>query len=476
MPTGTAIEQTAQVADSLRDLMRKDPRVLNITTFYGSGSPRFQTAYAPQIGGTNFAQFVVNTKSDKETVALLNKFTPMYTNYFSGAMVRFKQLDYSDALAPIEIRYSGDDLQQLHAVVDSAMAILRHDPNLLLVRSNFEGTTDGMKVTLDNDESTRLGINKAMLSMNLATRFGTGIPLATVWEGDYPIQVMLKDNHFGLQRPEDVGNATVSGMVPSVNIPLRQIAKVQPDWSEGQIVRRNGVRTISVFADMQRNLNLNNVTDKAIKEVSTIHMPKGVTMSLGGQRESDNEYGPQIYGGLAISVFVIFAILLFHLKDIRLSLLIMFSLFFSLLGAALGVLIMGQEMSMTGTLGIISLMGIIVRNGIIMVDYAEELRVGYHLSAKHAALQAAQRRMRPIFLTSAAASMGVVPMVIQNSPMWGPMGVIVCFGTIISMLFIITMIPIGYWMIFRIEDKKRKLKNEKARSESMLAMLHSSNG
>jgi len=476
MPTGTAIEQTAQVADSLRDMMKQDPRVLNITTFYGSSSPRFQTAYAPQIGGTNFAQFIVNTKSDKETVALLDKYTPMYTNYFSNAMVRFKQLDYSDATAPIEIRYSGDDLQKLHAVVDSAMAILHHDPNLLLVRSNFEGTTNGMKITLDNDESTRLGINKAMLSMNLATRFGTGIPLSTVWEGDYPVQVMLKDNHFGLQHPDDVGNATVSGMIPSVNVPLRQIAKVQPDWSEGQIVRRNGVRTISVLADVRRGLNLNNVTSKVLNEVSTIHMPEGVTMKAGGQKASDEEYGPQIYDGLVISIFVIFVILLFHLKDIRLSLLIMFSLLFSLLGAALGVFIMRQEVGMTGTLGIISLMGIIVRNGIIMVDYAEELRTKYHLSAKHAALHAAQRRMRPIFLTSAAASMGVVPMVIQNSPMWGPMGVVVCFGTIVSMLFIITMIPIGYWMIFRIEDKKRKLKNEGVRAASMLAMLHSSMG
>ena len=103
-------------------------------------------------------------------------------------------------------------------------------------------------------------------------------------------------------------------------------------------------------------------------------------------------------------------------------------------------------------------MGIIVRNGIIMVDYAEELRVHHRLSAKRAALQAAQRRMRPIFLTSAAASMGVIPMVIANTPLWGPMGVVVCFGTLVSLLFIVTMIPIGYWMIFRIEDRKRTLK------------------
>ncbi len=458
MPTGTAIERTALVADSLRDMLKKDKRVVNVTTFYGSGSPRFQTSYAPQIGGTNFAQFIVNTSGDKDTEQLLDEFTPKYSTYFSDAMVRFKQLDYSDATAPVEIRFSSDNLQQLHESVDKAMQQMRANPHLILVRSNFEGTTPGMDVEMDNDEANRLGINKTLLSMNLATRFGSGIPLTTLWEGDYPVNVVLKDNHSGLQHPDDLGNATVSGMMPGVNVPLRQIAKVKPDWNEGMIVRRNGIRTISVYADTQRGLNLNSVTDEVLHNIASIHLPQGVTVSAGGQRASDEEYGPQIYNGLAISILIIFAILLFHFRDIKMSLLIMFSLLFSLLGAAFGVLIMGQDLGMTGILGIISLMGIIVRNGIIMVDYAEELRIKHRMSAKHAALQAAQRRMRPIFLTSAAASMGVVPMVLQNSPMWGPMGIVVCFGTIISMFFIITMIPIGYWMIFRIEDKKRHLK------------------
>lgn len=470
MPSGTAIERTAQVADSLQHLMKRDSRVLNVTTFYGSGSPRFQTSYAPQIGGTNFAQFIVNTKDDEDTQALLDKFTPMYSSYFSDAQVRIKQLDYSDAISPIEIRFSGSDLSQLHKTVDHAMAIMRRDSDLLLVRSNFEGTTSGLNVIMNSDESNRLGINKAMLSMNLATKFGNGIPLTKVWEGDYPVNVMLKDVKTGKQNPDDLSNAMVSGLVPGVNVHLSQIANVKPDWHESMIVRRNGVRTISVLADVRRGVNLNKITDRTLTSLKSVS-DKGVTLKVGGQRASDDENGPQIYGGLSISIVIIFLILIFHFKDIRMSVLIMFSLLFSLLGAAIGIYVMRQDVSLTGILGMISLMGIIVRNGIIMIDYAEELRKKNRISAKHAAIQAAERRMRPIFLTSAAASMGVVPMVIQNSPMWGPMGVVVCFGTIVAMFFILTMIPIGYWMIFRIEDKKRHLKNEKDRAKMMLKIV-----
>ena len=460
LPQGTSIERTAAVADSLRNMMQTDKRIRNISTFYGMSSPRFQTSYAPQLGGTNYAQFIVNTENDAATMALVDSFTTRYTDHFAEAQVRIKQLDYSDASSPVEIRFSGDDLNAIHQAVDSATRRMRAMPELLLVRNNFDGATAGLDVQIDDYEASRLGMSKSLLALNLATRFGDGVPLTTVWEADYPVKVMLKDSHVGHQTPEDLENATVSGLLPGVNVPLRQVAKVSPDWTYTSIHHRNGVRSMSVMADAKRGLNLNSVTDKVIDEVKKIELPQGVTMSVGGQREKDLETEPQIYSGLAISIIIIFAILLFHFKDIRMSLVIMLSLLFSLLGAATGVLIMGQEVGITGILGIISLMGIIVRNGIIMIDYAEELRVDHRLSAKRAALQAAQRRMRPIFLTSAAASMGVIPMVIANTPLWGPMGVVVCFGTIVSLLFIITMIPIGYWMIFRWEDRKRTLKME----------------
>ena len=460
LPQGTSIERTAAVADSLRNMMQTDKRIRNISTFYGMSSPRFQTSYAPQLGGTNYAQFIVNTENDAATMALVDSFTTRYTDHFAEAQVRIKQLDYSDASSPVEIRFSGDDLNAIHQAVDSATRRMRAMPELLLVRNNFDVATEGLDVQIDDYEASRLGMSKSLLALNLATRFGDGVPLTTVWEADYPVKVMLKDSHAGHQTPEDLENTTVSGLLPGVNVPLRQVAKVSPDWTYTSIHHRNGVRSMSVMADAKRGLNLNSVTDKVIDEVEKIELPQGVTMTVGGQREKDLETEPQIYSGLAISIIIIFAILLFHFKDIRMSLVIMLSLLFSLLGAATGVLIMGQEVGITGILGIISLMGIIVRNGIIMIDYAEELRVDHRLSAKRAALQAAQRRMRPIFLTSAAASMGVIPMVIANTPLWGPMGVVVCFGTIVSLLFIVTMIPIAYWMVFRWEDRKRTLMME----------------
>ena len=453
LPKGTAIEQTAAVVSKLETIMKKDKRIVSITSFVGEGSPRFHTSYAPNMPGSNYAQYIVNTVSPEATVELLEELTGKYSNYFPNTYVRFKQLDYSDARSPIEVRLSGDSLKDLNKAGEKVLLTLRNMDGLSLVRPNFEEQTPGAMIKIDNDEANRLGISKSLVAANMAMRFGSGIPLTTLWDGDYPMQVKLKAERKADPNFEDLGNEYVQSIVPGVSVPLRQIAKIVPDWTEGQIVRRNGVRTLSINADVKRGVNTTAMTDKVEKRLENVSLPKGVTLSMGGQKESDQETLPQIIGALLIAIVIIFFILLFHFRKINLALLILISMTLTIFGAAIGVLIMGQDVSMTGILGIVSLMGILVRNGIIMLDYAEELRHKHKLPVYEAAIEAGKRRMRPIFLTSAAASMGVIPMIISNSPLWGPMGTVICFGTLISMVLVVTVLPVAYWILFRGNNK-----------------------
>ena len=157
-----------------------------------------------------------------------------------------------------------------------------------------------------------------------------------------------------------------------------------------------------------------------------------------------------------IAAFMIFFILLAHFHRINIALLIFCSMGLCVFGTALGLRVMNLDFGVTCVLGITSLMGIIVRNGIIMVDYAEELRKNEHMHVKEAIFQSASRRMRPIFLTSAAASMGVIPMILGGSGLWMPMGTVIFFGTLITMIFLLTVLPVSYWMIFRGSTYKRE--------------------
>ena len=153
---------------------------------------------------------------------------------------------------------------------------------------------------------------------------------------------------------------------------------------------------------------------------------------------------------------VIFFLMLGHFRKISTASLLLLSLTLVVFGTAMGVLIPGSAFSLTCYLGVISLMGILVRNAIIMYDYAEELRETEHLSAHEAIQLSTKRRMRPIFLTSAAASMGVVPMMLGGSGLWAPMGNVIFFGTMITMLFILTVLPIAYWLTMSGSTRKRQ--------------------
>lgn len=441
LPNGTTANKTAQVADSMAHILQRDSLVTSVTTFIGQGSPRFHTTYAPQIGGPNFAQFIVNTTDNDATDKVLNKYADRYSDYFPDCRVRFKQMDYNSATYPIEIRVSADSISDLKKAAKQVSACMRDIEGIHLVRTNFEDPLPSIRVTPDYTEANRLGVNKTILSANLAIHFGDGLPISTLWEGDYPVKMVLKS-----ENDSSLANEYIPVMGGTTSVPLRQLAKITPSWHDGSIVRRNGVRTISIIGEPMRGYNADKLAAKLGKELS--EGCPDLKWEMGGMPEKDAETLPQVMSGVMIAVLIIFFILLFHFKRISLALVNLSSMSLCIFGAAIGLCITGYDVSLTCVLGVVSLMGILVRNGIIMLDYAEELRRDKGLSVRDAAFQAGERRMRPIFLTSAAASVGVLPMMLENNTLWSPMGAVIFFGTIISMVLIATVLPILYWIVF----------------------------
>ena len=455
LPTGTDVDVTTAVADSMEHILRQDPRVVSIASFKGTASPRFQTAYAPQIPGTNYAQFIVNTTGVEATVEVLNEYAPKYADYFPGARVRFKQLSYSDAVYPIEVRLSGENLEAIKHDVRKVEKRLHGMNGLVLVQTDFNEPLPAVDVRLKEDEATRLGVTNLGVESTLAMRYGKGLTVANVWEGDYGIPVTLKSKQADHARPAEVKDELVSVAAGMADVPLRQVADVVPTWKDGQIVRRNGVYTASVQADIARGENAMQMTARIQEYLKDFPLSPGVTLSYGGELEKNNEKMPQITSGLMLAAAIILFILLAHFRKVSIALLIFCSLTLCLFGTAMGVMIQGVDFSVTCVLGITALMGIIVRNGIIMFDYAEELRRDEHLHVREAIFQSARRRMRPIFLTSAAASMGVIPMILGKSGLWMPMGTVICYGTLITMVFLLTVLPCAYLLCFKGSTKRR---------------------
>lgn len=447
LPKGTGLSETVAVTDSVYNVLSKDERVKAITSFKGCASPRFQASYTPKQGGKNFAQFIVNTTSNDATVELVDEYTERLSEAFPNAFVKFKQLD-SQVFQALEFRFYGEDLDSLHYAADRLMEYMRRNPDLLWVRTDFEQPEPVVEVTLDEKTASRLGLNRQTTSLQLMAQTNDRL-VTTLWEDDYGLPVILRDNSWDNADYDKFGNMPVAPMTSQKTVPLRQVAKVTPKWSESKIVHRNGVRCLTVTAELPRNMMAEEIVPDLQKYVSdNIRLPQGVTTEIGGEIENDNESLPQLGAGLGIAMIIIFFFLLFNFKSYALTLVCMFAVLLFIPGAMFGLFSTQTTMGLTTIFGFITLMGLIMRNEILIFEHAEAgLKNGK--SPREAALEAGKRRMVPIFLTTVTTAVGVVPMIISGSAMWKPVGITILFGGLGALILVVTVLPVIYWKIHR---------------------------
>lgn len=449
------LDRTRQVADSLSGILRRDSRVVSVTEFIGTGTPRFHATYAPVLPGPNVAQLIVNTKSNRATEEVLREYESAYEHLFPEAYIHFKQMDYQGTSTPVEVKISGDEYDQVKKISDMIETYMMTLEGLKWVHSDADFLTSSIRLDLDSEQASRLGVNRSMMNISLAGSLG-GVPLMTVREGNSEIPVRLYGTGFDADSEyEDIMNTLVPTSIPGTMVPIRQVADMEPEWFPESLCRQNGQTCIAVGADTKIGASQPRIAKKIEKYIEdNIEIPEGVTVTMGGLSSTNKAIIPEIVLAFFAAVAVMFFFLLFHFKKVSLAVLTLVLSCLCLFGAFFGLWIFRLDFSMTAVLGLISLVGIIVRNGIILFEYAEELRFVKKVPLKEAAEEAGKRRMRPIFLTSCTTALGVLPMILSGDTMWMPMGVVICFGTLLSVLLITLIMPVSYWLIFRRRDAK----------------------
>lgn len=467
LPEGKGLAETEQVADSVRAVMQKDERIHHMTGFIGCSSPRFMDAYAPQMAGKNYAQFIVNTESDKATLELLADYQPKLSEAFPNAYVKFKRLDYLE-VNELEYRFYGNNLDSLHVVAERLMEKIRRMSELEWVHTDYFQPSPIVHVELHPVTAAQLGITRATAQLALSTT-SCDLKVGQIWEEDYELPIIVKDDadmtfsdiaNLGISSPMTMASAAMDGN--NSTVPLRQIAQVNPRWSESRIVHRGGERCITVTAQFAQGVYAAPVEREIARIMQEeIALPQGVRCEVGGEIEYENEALPQIFGGLAIALIIVFFFLLFNFKKYGITTVCMAALILMVPGALLGLGLMNRSLGLTSIFGLITLMGIIMRNEILIFEHAIDLikkyvavhgdwtvdRRAYNEAVKQAAYDAGKRRMVPIFLTTATTAVGVVPMILAQSSFWMPVGVTIFAGGVGSLILVVTMLPVIYWKV-----------------------------
>ena len=473
LPEGSGLEETKKITYELTGILEKEEKVTGVTSFIGCSSPRFHMSYAPVIAGKNFAQLIVNTESIEASLELLDKLAPVYSNHWPGAYVRWKQMDYLP-VPTYEYRFYGNNIDSIQKAADMLMQEMRTIPELEWVHTDYDRPSPLVEVSLDPVASSQLGISRTSAELQLMLQTGK-MQIGSIWEAGsvdgksrtYEVPLVLKDRATEQMTFSDVDDTYLS-TATGASVPLRQVAGVAPRWGHTKIVHRNGERCISVTAEGKRGTFALDIQNRIIDYIGQMPLPRGVRAEVGGETEENNNITPDIMAGLGMAVVLIFFFLLFNFRKFSIAIICIVAISLGMPGAIVGLLIANKILGLTSLFGFITLMGMIMRNEILIFEHANE-KMAAGMSAKEAAFDAGKRRMVPIFLTTATTAVGVVPMIIAGSSFWMPVGITIFAGGVGMLLLVTTVLPVVYWKLY---ETKRKTENGKRKTADAAPGAH----
>jgi len=448
LPEGTKIESTDATVRRIEAVLAHESLVKSYTSFLGESAPRFYYNVNPQAPASNYAQILVNTKKVKGTPQMVAALRERLPDVVPEAKVYVKELQQGQPMeAPVEVRIVGTDVSTIETLGNQVQNVLEHTPGATYVHTDWHEDALQMGVNVRQEVANRLGLTNAAISQQLAVGF-EGAPVTTFWEGDRGVDVVLRLDPAERQSFQNVADTYVMSPVTGAKVPLTAVASFTPDWQPGRIVRRNGVRTLTVRAFPSGKRLASEILGNARKQIDAMPLPPGYRIEYGGESENKQEISVEMRNALLISMLLIFLILLFQFRSLADPLIVMAAFPLALPGAALGLLVTNNTFGFTAFIGVVSVGGLVVRNSIILIDYIYE-RIKLGAGLEQAALEAGERRLRPIFLTSAAAAVGVIPMIISGSSMWSPLASVIAFGLLGSMFFTLIAIPVLFVVVHR---------------------------
>jgi len=443
MPLGTALEVTDGAVRRVESVLADDPRIAGYAAFVGTPAPRVYYSFAPEFPRQSYGMLLVNTHTIEDAEAVVAGLEGSLAAVAPAAEINSQLFMQGIPVgAPVEIRIVGDDIPVLEELGEKVAARLRQVAGARLVGVDFK---DQFQVSLDVDEevANSLGFSTSDIARNVAIGFG-GLPVSTLWEGHRRLDIVFRLADEARGDFDALTDMSVRSPISQGSLPVREFGRLVPEWHSGQIARRNGVRTLTVSAHPRHGALPADLLSEIRPWLDLLGLPPGYRIEIGGEREGELDTFRQMGVSLIVSLLLIFVILLLQFGNTTQSLMVMVAIPLSLLGAVLGLLMTGNPLGFTASVGLLSLVGIVIRNSIILIDYANERMREDGMAACAAAMAAGERRLRPIFLTSMAAAVGVVPMIVSGSALWAPLASVFAVGVLFSMVMTLVVIPVLY--------------------------------
>ncbi|MDO9290020.1 MAG: efflux RND transporter permease subunit [Hydrogenophaga sp.] len=453
LPEGSSITAMDEVSQRLENRLARETGVTSVTSWVGSGVPRFYLPIDQIFPQSNVSQLIVLPQDLATRETLRKKLPALLATEFPEVRGRVKLLANGPPVPyPVQFRVVGPDPAVLRGLADEVKAAMRQSPNTRGVNDNWNESVKVLRLEVDQAKARALGVSSQSIAQASRTNL-TGSTVGQYRDGDKLIDIVLR-------QPLDERNslsALGNGYLPTASgksIPLLQIARPVPGWEPGVIWRENRDYAITVQSDVVEGLQGATVTAElqpALKAISDSWAGRGLAgyqVQVAGAVEESSKGSSSIAAGIPIMLFITFTLLMLQLQSFSRSLLVFLTGPLGLAGVAGALLLLNRPFGFVALLGVIALMGMIQRNSVILIDQIEQDRAR-GVPAWDAIVEAAVRRMRPIVLTAAAAVLAMIPL--SRSVFWGPMAVAIMGGLIVATVLTLLALPAMYAAWFRVK-------------------------
>ena len=449
---GTSIAANEALTKQVERRLMDEPGITSVSTWVGSGVPRFYLPLDVVFPQSNVSQFIIIPKDLKLREAFRVRLPSLMAQEFPEVRSRVKLLPNGPPVPyPVQFRVVGSDPAQLRLYADEVKVAMRANSNMRGVNDNWNENVKVLRLDLDQAKASALGVTSQAIAQASRTIL-SGTRIGQYREGDKLIEIVLRQPWDERTSISQVANAylpTASG----ASIPMSQLVKATLGWEPGVMWRENRDYAITVQGDIAEGLQGATVTQQLLPVLRALEKNwaeagySAYRVEVAGAVEESSKGSASIAAGVPIMLFITFTLLMLQLHSFSRAMLVFLTGPMGIAGVAGALLVFDRPFGFVALLGVIALMGMIQRNSVILIDQIEQDRaVGVH--PWNAIIESTVRRLRPIVLTAAAAVLAMIPL--TRSVFWGPMAVAIMGGLVVATVLTLLALPAMYAAWYRV--------------------------
>lgn len=478
LPEGTNSSKVREDLRSITDYLLSRDEITHVTASVGATPARYNLVRPIADGGLSYGELIVDYTSSKELVSTMDEIQHYLNRQYPDAYVRLKRYNLMWENYPIAVQFKGPDPAVLRELTGQALDIMNQSSMITLTRSDWGNKVPVLVADYNQRIARGVGLSRQDVGLSLLTATG-GIPISSFYEGIHRQTIYLKSVDNNGNPVQSIENSPVFSMMPSLSalepkmlaglttgiyseedilnelmrtIPLSQVTDgIKLQWSDPIVIRENGQRAMRAQANPVGGVATEDARQSIVEQIEAIELPEGYSLEWQGEAKASGSASNSLFMYFPIAIILMIAILIMLFKDYKKPLIIFCCLPLLLVGVVFGMLISGKMFGFVAIVGVLGLIGMIIKNGIILMDEVT-LQLKQGVEPMKALLDSSSSRFRPVMMASMTTILGMIPLL--SDDLFGPLAVTIMSGLLVGSLITLLIIPILYSLFFRIKIKQ----------------------